>query len=327
MVEVRRLLGIDSVEKVKVKAEKAEKVKAEKAVKVKAAAKIVPVLPESEDGAIPEESDYRIPADSIDTTVCVGRRLKQDKRWKPIIHGESQCGGALIEGSDLCKVCSRREQKYEADPTSKSGWDGRVTEDPMDWHHMLGTAWAEKAKPVFNGSASASASVAGGSVSDGSAEEMPVADSKKAAAAEKKAAAEAAKAEKAAAAEAAKAEKAAAAEAAKAEKAAAKAEKEAAKAEKAKVSTPAKDKAKAKSGGAAPTAPKKAAKVAVVPEPVKTEGSLQLIDGETYNVRDGNVYEYDALTETVGSFVGRLLSDETIDPDAEEVNPSESESE
>ena len=126
-----------------------------------------------------------------------------------------------------------------------------------------------------------------------------------------------------------KAEKAAVVEAAKAEKAAAKAEKEAAKAAKeaAKASTPAKEKAKPKSGGAAPAAPKKAAKVAVVPEPVKTEGSLQLIDGETYNVRDGNVYEYDALTETVGSFVGRLLSDETIDPDAEEVNPSESESE
>jgi hypothetical protein len=50
------------------------------------------------------------------------------------------------------------------------------------------------------------------------------------------------------------------------------------------------------------------------------EGSeLKLIDGTIYMARNGNVYEYDELTERSGDFVGRLTAEETIDTEGEEV--------
>ena len=48
-------------------------------------------------------------------------------------------------------------------------------------------------------------------------------------------------------------------------------------------------------------------------------GTLQLIEGTLYKVRNGNVYNYDELTESVGDFVGRLTGDETINRGAAEV--------
>jgi hypothetical protein len=44
-------------------------------------------------------------------------------------------------------------------------------------------------------------------------------------------------------------------------------------------------------------------------------------------VSNGNVYEYDELSEKPGDFVGRLTADETIDADAEEVTGAESDAE
>ncbi len=52
-------------------------------------------------------------------------------------------------------------------PTAKARWLGRITDEPFDWCYMLGTAWAEKRKPVWLGfgsapvAASDSGSVAG----------------------------------------------------------------------------------------------------------------------------------------------------------------------
>ena len=47
-----------------------------------------------------------------------------------------------------------------------------------------------------------------------------------------------------------------------------------------------------------------------------------------YWIRDGNVYEYDSMTETAGDFVGRLGADgESIDTEAAEVTGAESDSE
>jgi hypothetical protein len=53
----------------------------------------------------------------------------------------------------MCKVCCSRQEKSAADPekTARIGWNGRVTEDPPGWCHMLGTTWAEGKKFVFNG--------------------------------------------------------------------------------------------------------------------------------------------------------------------------------
>ena len=277
----------------------------------------------------PEASEYRVAEAEIDHSVCLGRVLKggEDKRWAPIIFREKQCGGKLVEGSDLCTVCSKRESKY-ADESKPGPWTGRVTEDPLDWVHMLGTAWAEQKNPKF--SASAAAATASASASDsasdsGVSEEMeavvPVSDKKAAAkaekAAEKAAEKEAAKAAKAA-------EKAAEKEAAKAAK---EAEKEAAKA--AKAAEKATEKATAapkKATAKATAAPKKAAvapkKAVVAAAPVDVEFELKMIGDEMYAIKQGNVYEWDADAEKCGDFVGRLTGEEddpSIDTDAAEV--------
>ena len=266
----------------------------------------------------PEASEYRVAEAEIDHSVCLGRVLKggEDKRWAPIIFREKQCGGKLVEGSDLCTVCTKRESKY-ADESKPGPWTGRVTEEPLDWVHMLGTVWAEQKNPKFSAAAAAAAAAASDSASDsGASEEMeavvpvPVSD--------KKAAAAAAKAEKAA-------EKAAEKEAAKAAKAAEKAaEKEAAKAAKTAEKEAAKAAAAPKKAAAAPkkaatVAPKKAV---VAAAPVDVEFELKMIGDEMYAIKQGNVYEWDADAEKCSDFVGRLTGEEddpSIDTDAAEV--------
>jgi len=264
--------------------EKVEKPKKEKAVKV-------PLKGDSE-GA-PEPSDYRIPEADIDLSVCVARLFNEtdaskDKRWKPAVYRELQCGGKVADGSDLCSKCSKRQEKYAEEP--KAGpWTGRVTEEPLDWCHMLGTSWATDKNPKFIGAAE-EATVAG-----------PKAEkaTEKAASAVAKAAAKAAK---------------------EVEKAAAKAQKEAEKAA-AKASKPKKPTKKA-----AASTSETEVKVAIA-EATEVEGELLCIDGEMYMIKKGNVYEYDEIAEKVGDFVGRLTADKTINTVAEEEAAEESDSE
>ena len=49
-------------------------------------------------------------------------------------------------------------------------------------------------------------------------------------------------------------------------------------------------------------------------------GEINMLDGELRFVSNGNVYEFDALTEEVGDFLGRLKADETIDRTATELS-------
>jgi hypothetical protein len=100
---------------------------------------------------VPTAAEYRLRADEIDTTVCVGRRIKggEDKRWTPFVYRESQCGRPFTEGSDLCARCAAKEAKYLADPNPRTDWTGRITEEPLAWVHMLGTEWAAGKKPKF----------------------------------------------------------------------------------------------------------------------------------------------------------------------------------
>ena len=265
-------------------------VKAPRAKKEPAAPKKALPLPEGE----PTAADYRMTVETIDLKVCVGRSLKdgEDKRFKPIVYREFQCGKAIAEDG-LCKVCAKRCAAYEE--SGKPGpWNGRVTEDPLDSCHMLGTAWAETSKPVF-GAGSAAASEAG---SVASVKEMEKT--------EKAAAKEAEKAAKAAAKEAEKAAKAAAKEAEKAAKAAAKEAEKAAKAATKKTKPAAKPASKA--GGAVAAA-----------APVSDAGELLCVEGTVYMVKNGNVFEYDEMSEATGEFMGRLRADKTIDEDAEQV--------
>ena len=285
-------------------------------------------LPAAEEGA-PDASAYRLTEADIDLTVCVGRSLTggEDKRWAPAVYREKQCGGTLVDGSDLCATCCRRLEKYASDP--KPGpWTGRVTEEPEPWVHMLGTTWAETKNPKWKGaadgaSAAETESVASAPSTKASKEEQKAA--KEAEKAAKKAKADEEKEAKKAAAAAEKEAKKAAAEAEKeAKKAAALAEKEAKKAaadaEKAakKAAAPAK-KTASKAAAAAPAAAVAEAKADSGSPAVETDGELTLLDGTFYWVRPGKkVYEWDELAEKAGDFVGRLRADETIDTDATE---------
>lgn len=288
-----------------------------------AVATVAPALPES-DGDAPSADAYRLKEEDIDMSTCLGRKLKggEDKRWKPVIYRESQCGSAVEDGCDLCKTCQRRLEKFVETP-KPGDWTGRVTEEPLGWVHMLGTEWADEKKPKWIGGSAVEAS------ETGSVASAPSAASSKKSAEEKAAEKEAKKAEKAEAAAAKKAEKEAekaAAKAAKeAEKAAAKAakeaEKEAAKAEKAAAAAAKKAEKAAKTPVKKAAAPKAVpAKAATEVEAVDAAGELKLIDGTLYMVRSGNVYEYDEISEKAGDFVGRLTADESIDAEAEELS-------
>jgi hypothetical protein len=161
----------------------------------KGAAVVWGPLPEPEDGEDePDASAYRIAA-PVDG-VCDGRRFNDgdpttvDRRWKPAVYRELQCGGAIVEDG-LCATCLRRREKYAAEPSPKVGWLGRLTEEPPEWCHMLGTAWATEKKPVFGAGSAAGSEV---SVASAAAKASAVAAEK----AQKAAAKEEAKAQKAA---------------------------------------------------------------------------------------------------------------------------------
>jgi hypothetical protein len=248
-------------------------------------------LPVPEDGSVPTAASYRMNPSDIDHTTCVARILKEsdkDKRWKPAVYREHQCCKDVDAGSDLCSGCTKRQEK--AAETGKHGaWTGRVTEDPPSWCHMLGPAASAKFKWNPDG-VSDSASVA--SSHSSTTEEM---DAKKEAAAAKKAAA-AAKKE--------------AATAAKAEK-------------------PKKEK-KGKAAVAA-TSSSNAASVPAVADtsaPVATvAGGTEIIGNTMYWVRNGNAYDYDEESKTVGAFIGRMTPAGGIDDEAEEEVEEESDSE
>ena len=214
--------------------------------------KSVFVLPQTADGTAPPESAYRMDPASIVDGVCMARKVVcPDKRWTIAIYAESQCGSTRVAGTDLCAGCIEKKAKYDACPSYHS-WNGMITEPPLDWQHMLGTAWAVQnmasgrlrwmgfvaAGGAGDSSASESESVVttstGASTSTAAADLKAQKAAEKAALKEAKAAEKEAKAAEKAAAKAAKAaEKEAAAALKAAEKAAKIAEKEAAKAAKA----------------------------------------------------------------------------------------------
>lgn len=286
-------------------------VKAEKAPKpvklaVPKTAKPAAALPAGE--GIPTAADYRVA--SVTEGVCVSRRLRggEDRRWKPIVYRETQCGAPVVEGSDICTKCAAKEAKFADDPSPKCDWIGRVTEEPPGWCRMLGTAWALGKPPVFLGAAAPEgAAEAVEAVSSSSSSSAPPAPTTKKAAKEKEAA-----------------EKKAAKEKEKAAKEKEKEDKKAAKAAKPKAAPKAKPAPKAAGGAGGPPPPPAAATEEEEAEDV--EGSIRLIDGIMYSIKDGNVYEYDELSEKVGDFVGRLKADgDSIDTDAEEKGAAEEE--
>jgi chemotaxis protein histidine kinase CheA len=350
--EARALLGVSAV----APAKKGGAAAAPKKSAIPAARKaaVAAPLPEPDEDGAPSADAYRIKEEDIDHAVCVGRVLKggEDKRWKPTVYREFQCGKAVEEDCDLCKICQARLEKFAEDPKSGGDWNGRVTEEPHGGVHMLGTEWAEARKPKWLGEGAAAAASDSGSEASAapSSSAASAATSKKEAAAAAKAAKAAEKEAAKAAKEEEKAAKAAEKEAAKAakeaEKAAAKAAKEAEKAAKAEAkeaakaakeaekaakasAKPAAKKAAApavkKAAGGAGAAPAAAApaKASAAAAAAEVELELKIIDGTIYCVKGQNVYEYDEDSEEAGAFVGRLTADETIDKGAAEEGADE----
>jgi hypothetical protein len=268
-----------------------------------------PALPECEDGETPSADDYRIPAGDIKEGVCNARRFREkdpngvDRRWKPAVYREFQCGGAIVEDG-LCKTCLGHREKFSEDPTPKADWLGRLTEEPMDWCHMLGTDWAAQKKPVWGAGSAVAAPSAATSKEDKGTKKAEKEAEKATKKAEKEAEKAAKKAEKEAEAAKKKAEKEAEAAKKKAEKEAEKAAKKAEKKEPAK---------KEEAVAAVPAKADTTAPAATV------KGELHLISGITYMVRGRNVYQYDEVSEEVGDFLGRLSADkDSFDTEAEE---------
>jgi hypothetical protein len=323
-------------------------VAAKKVVAPKAPVKAAKPLPEG----VPTAADYRLSEADIDLSVCLGRvfAAEPDKRFRPAVYQEGQCGAAPVEGGDLCATCQRRMTKYAAAIAAPGGvekpgpWLGRVSEDPMPWSNMLDSAkmLAKPPKWVADGGSDAGSAGGGseGAASEGGAEsegaeQMPLSSSSSSApvvavggagappkpvklSAAEKAAALAEKAKVAA-------EKAAAAVAKKAAAEAKKAAAEAKKAEKAAAPKPAPKPAAAKKAAAPAASVVVSNSAASSAEPVEAEGEFDMLDGELRFVRNGNVYEFDAMTEKVGAFLGRKTADGTIDTDADEVGAAEAE--
>lgn len=310
-------------------------------VPAKAARTVLEPLPDLADGEEPIADHYRVK--TIREDVCVGRRFKigttelKDSRWTPAVYREIQCEATCQKDSDLCMTCARREEKYVVLPDPKIGWLGRVTEEPLGWSHMLGTEWAESAKPSFNASAVSSASsvISAPSVPSvpSSRSRISVEEKERRAAVkeeEKRQKAEARAAEKARK----DAEKAEEKKRKDAEKAEEKKKKEAEKARLAeeKAAEKARNLAEKEAKKAAPKAPA-APKVAPAPAApvlvsaplpaveVKVETSapaadveysiITLGDGISYALKGQNVYEFDPFVEngSRGKYMGRLSAD------------------
>jgi hypothetical protein len=280
----------------------------------KAAAAVAVSLPEAGEDGAPSAEDYRLKEEEIKMDSCLGRRHHggPDKRWKPAVYRETQCGGKNVEGSTLCETCTRRLQKYVEAP--KAGdWTGLVTEEPLDWMHMLGTQWAADKQPKWVGViTSASGSEASSEAGEVAAAPKVSRAEAAAAKAQERAQATIARAQKKADEASAKALQKAEATAAKAaEKAAAKA---AEKASKPKVSK-AKASASSASAAAAPAPAPQEAAASTAAAPVTVVGEMRFIDGTFYMIKDGYVFEFDSdsptdvVEEAIGKCVGKLTAD------------------
>ena len=92
----------------------------------------------------PKPADYRIDQAKM-IKGCVARKLTIALGWSPAVYYEIQCGIPTKHDNDICIACQKKFNK--AAETGKHGaWNGRITEEPPDWCHMLGTKWSAKCK-------------------------------------------------------------------------------------------------------------------------------------------------------------------------------------
>ena len=240
-------------------------------------------------GEAPDLDIYKLQV-PINPDLCMARLIADpDARWTKAVYHEKQCSKKPVDDEPFCALCAGRLVKYLDKPDWKSGWNGRIDEDPADDEsltksvHMPGTAWF--ADVTWTGTSKSKSKSA-----------SPEAQAEKA---EKKALKEA--------------EKEAKKEAKEAEKATKKPKepKEAKKPKEAK-------EVKA-TGGALPA-------IAETAEPVDGGYLMCLIDGELRVHKNGNVYELNEVTQEPGDYLGRLtgtIENPGLDCDADEVLETE----
>jgi len=143
-------------------------------------------IPQGDLSEAPGPEHYRLK--EVKEGLCKARKTEggEDRRWKPIVYGESQCTRKPVEGEDLCKICSTCFERESQDDKFKK-WHGLVTEDLMAHTRILGSEitakykWIGTAAPVSVPTGSAPDSAAGSAPSsEGDEAPAPVATPAKA---------------------------------------------------------------------------------------------------------------------------------------------------
>ena len=77
----------------------------------------------------------------IDASLCMGRRVTEDRHWTPRVYSARQCSNKPINGTDLCTTCHKHLEKGAS---AYKGWQGRVGDNlttlPPE-SHVAGSAW------------------------------------------------------------------------------------------------------------------------------------------------------------------------------------------
>ena len=224
----------------------------------------------------------RIQAKAINHSRCLARISEKISGWKPAIHREKQCQHLPAAGKLLCGQCFLKLEKYTADPKPNSSWRGQITEEPLNWDHIVGTKWFTENNPKFVGEEAVVpvapvAPVAPVPVVVAPPPEVPVAPPPTVVAPpapEKKV----------------------------------KKEKEKEKKEK---------KAKTTTTTTTPAQPEPVKTVEAVKKNTKPQKSIEMleIDGEFYTVRGTNVYEYDNENHTIIKYAGQAVDNPDYDED------------
>jgi hypothetical protein len=97
---------------------------------------------------VPTAASFRVKEEDIDLHRCLGRRMCSPpdhlNYFSPKVFMEYQCVGKIAPGGDdLCPKCQNLQD------TESKNWRGRITEEPSEHLHMLGTTWARTKKPVW----------------------------------------------------------------------------------------------------------------------------------------------------------------------------------
>jgi len=77
----------------------------------------------------------------FDASLCMGRRVTEDRHWTPRVYSARQCSNKPVNGTDLCTTCHKHLEKGAS---AYKGWQGRVGDNlttlPPE-SHVVGSTW------------------------------------------------------------------------------------------------------------------------------------------------------------------------------------------